>query len=98
MPLLVLINMLSSEWRDGIEGGRMVRVAEDGGIRVGYINMGGSVDATHEFSKRCAREGIVVAFVGECWVEKKSGLGTQSHSDYVRLGSVSGGARVACYL
>lgn len=29
-------------------------------------------------------------------MEKKLGLGTQSHLYYVRIGSVLGGARVAC--
>ena len=31
-------------------------------------------------------------------MEKKLGVGTQSHPDYVRLRSVSGGARVACHV
>ena len=31
-------------------------------------------------------------------MERKSDKGTQSHSDYVRLGSVSGGAKVACHV
>ena len=63
-----------------------------------YMNVGRGVHATHEFLERCARGNVVVAFVGECWVERKSDKGTQSHPDYVRLSSVSGGAKVACHV
>ena len=62
------------------------------------MNMGRSADATHEFLEGCARGDIVVLFVGECCVEKKSGVVTQSHPNYVRLGSVSGGEKVACHV
>ena len=31
-------------------------------------------------------------------MEKKLGVGTQLHPDYVRLGSVSGGGKVGCHL
>lgn len=41
---------------------------------------------------------IVVAFVGEYWVVRKSGLGKQSHQDYVSLVSLSSGAQVACHV
>ena len=39
-----------------------------------------------------------MAFVSECWVEKQTRVGTQSHPDYVWLGSVSGGGKVACHV
>ena len=70
----------------------------DGGIRVMYMNVGRSTDATHEFLERCARGGVAVAFVGECGVEKRSGTGTQSHPNYVWLCSISGGGKVACHV
>ena len=70
----------------------------DGGVRVTYMNVGRGVNATHEYPERCAREGVEIAFVGECWVERKSDRGTQSHPDFLRLGSVSGGAKVACHV
>ena len=41
---------------------------------------------------------MAIAFAGECWVERKSDKGTQSHPDYFRLGSVSGGAKVVCHV
>ena len=66
---------------EGLDGVREVEVA--------YINVGRSCDATHEFLERCARGGVGVAFVGECWVECGSGRGTQSHLDYVRVGGIS---------
>ena len=64
-----------------MEGGE-----SDGGIRVIYMNVGSSVDATHEFLEGCTRSDLEVAFIGECWVEKKSRVGTQLHPSYVRLG------------
>ena len=90
--------MWTSDWEndsgeDGVDGGE-----PDGGIRVIYMNLGRSTDATHEFLERCARSHVVVALVGECWVEKKSVMGTQSHPDYIRLDSVSGGGKVACHV
>ena len=36
--------------------------------------------------------------MGECWVERKGGRGTQSHPDFGRLGSVSAAHRVACFV
>ena len=80
-----------TEWGD-LEG------AGEGGVRVMYMNVGRGVEATHEYLERCVHGGVVVAFVGECWVERRSDKGTQSHTDYVRLGSVSGGAKVACHV
>ena len=77
----------------GVGGGE-----PDGGIRVMYMNVGRRTDATHEFLKGCARGDVAVAFVGEWWVEKQSGVGTQLHPDYVRLVSERGGGKVACYV
>ena len=97
VPLWVRVKMLSSEWdvgsSEGVLGGE-----EIGGVRIMYMNVGRGVHATHEFLERCARGNVVIAFVGECWVERRSDKGTQSHPDYVRLGSVSGGAKVACHV
>lgn len=49
VPLWVCVNMLSSEWSEEIEGDEMAREVEDGEVRVVYMNVGGSGDATHEF-------------------------------------------------
>lgn len=80
----------TSEWEnDSVNHG--VDVGElDEGIRGMYMNIGRSMDATHKFLERCARSDVAVAFVGEFWVEKKSGLGTQSHPDFMMLGSMCG--------
>ena len=69
-----------------------------GEVRVAYMNVGQSCDATYEFLESCAQKDVGVAFVGECWVERKGGRGTQSHLDFVRLGSVSAAHRVACFV
>ena len=78
---------------DGGEGGE-----SDVRIAVMYMNMGRSADATHEFLEGCARCDVAVPFVGESLVQKRSGVGIQSHPDYVRLGSMSGGGKVACHV
>ena len=57
--------MWTSDWEndsgeDGVEGGKL-----DGGIRVMYMNVGRSTDATHEYLERCARGDVAVAFVGK---------------------------------
>ena len=57
----------------------------EGEVRVAFMNVGRSCDATHEFLETCARKSVGVAFVSECWVERKGGRGTQSHPDFVRL-------------
>ena len=67
-------------------------------VEVVYMNVGRSCDATHEFLERCARKGMGVAFVEECWVKRGSGRGTQLHPDYVRVGGVSAAQRVACFV
>lgn len=43
------VNMLSSEWREGIEGDGQAWEAEHGEVRVLDMHVGGSVDASHEF-------------------------------------------------
>ena len=63
-----------------------------------YMNVGRGCGATHEFLEWCARRGVGVAFVGECWVERKDGRGTQSHPDCVRLGGISVAQRVTCFV
>ena len=63
-----------------------------------YMNVGRGCAATHEFLEWCTRGGVGVAFVGECWVERKGGRGTESHPDFVRLGGVSVAQRVACFI
>ena len=55
--------MWTSDWEndsgeDGVEAGEL-----DGRIKVMYMNVGRSTDATHEFLERCARGDVVVAFV-----------------------------------
>ena len=90
--------MWTSDWEndsveDEVEGGE-----PDRGIRVMYMNVGRSTDATHEFLERYVRCGIAVAFVGECWVEMTSRTRMQLHPNYVRLGSVSAGGKVACHV
>ena len=84
--------------RSGDEGGSAEALIGVGEVEVAYMNVGRSCNATHEFLERCARGGVGVAFIGECWVERGSGRGTQSHPDYVRVGSVSVAQRVACFV
>ena len=67
-------------------------------VRLAYMNVGRGIVATHGYLEWCARGEVGVAFVGECWVEREGGRGTQSHPDYVRVGSVSKVQRVACFI
>lgn len=67
-------------------------------VKVAYMNMARGCVVTHEFLEWCARGGVGVAFVGECWVERKGGRGTQSHADFVHLGSVSVASKVAGFV
>ena len=53
--------------------------------------------AAHVFLESCARKEVDICFVGECWVVR-DGNGTQSHPDYVMLGSASRGTKVAVYI
>ena len=48
---------------------------------------------THVFLESCARKEVGICFVGEYWVAL-TGNGTQSHPDYVMLGSASKGTKV----
>ena len=98
MPLWVRAEMLSSDWDAVDSEWGSLEGLEGGGVRVMYMNVGRGVEATHEYLERCARGDVAVAFVGECWVERLSDRGTQSHQHFVRLGSVSGGAKVACHV
>ena len=52
------------------------------------MNVGRGWVAAHVFLGSCARKKVVIGFVGECWVAR-DGNGTQSHPDYVMLGSAS---------
>ena len=90
--------MLSSEWDTGDSEWDDLGEGGDGNVRGMYMNVGRGVNATHEYLEGCARGGVGIAFVGECWVECKSDKGTQSHPDFVRLGSVSGETKVACHV
>ena len=63
-----------------------------------YMNVGRGHIATHDFLERCARDSVGVVFVGECWVERRRGRGTQLHPDYVRLVSLSKAHRVTSYV
>ena len=53
--------------------------------------------ATHVFLESCARKEVGIYFVGECWVAL-TGNGTQSHPDYVMLGSASKGTKVVVFV
>ena len=98
VPLLVRVKMLWSEWDAGDSEWGDLNGEGFGGVRVMYMNVRRGVHAMHEFLERCARGNVVIAFVGEYWVERKSDKGTQSHPDYVRLGLVSSGAKVAWHV
>ena len=76
VPLCVRAKMLSSEWDMGDSEWDDLGEGGDGGVRVMYMNVGKGVDATHEYLERCARGGVEIAFVRECWVERKSDKGT----------------------
>ena len=53
--------------------------------------------ATHVFLESCAQKEVGICFVGECWVAL-AGSGTQSHPDYVMLGSASRGTKVVVFI
>ena len=82
----------------GGELGLLVEASGSTEVKVAFMNVGRWYLATHEYLEWYARGGVGVAFVGECWVERRDGWGTQSHPDYVRLGSVSVAHRVACFV
>ena len=62
-------------------------------VRVAYQNVGGGVEATHEFLEFCKGEQVGVAFVGECRVGRQGGS-TQTQPSYVIVGRVSKDSRV----
>ena len=62
-----------------------------------YMNVGRGCVATHVFLESCARKEVGICFVGECWVAL-AGSGTQSHPDYVMLGSASRGTKVVVFV
>ena len=66
-------------------------------VRVAYQNVGGGVEATHEFLEFCKGEQVGVAFVGECRVGKQGGS-TQTHPSYAVMGRVSRDSRVAAHV
>ena len=53
--------------------------------------------AAHVFQESCAWKEVDICFVGECWVAR-DGNGTQSHPDYVMLGSASRGTKVVVFV
>ena len=61
------------------------------------MNVGRGCVASDVFLESCARKGVEICFVGECWVAM-SGNGTQSHPDYVMLGSASRGPKVVVFV
>ena len=66
-------------------------------LKVAYVNVGRGCVATHVFLESCARKEVDICFVGECWVAR-DGNGTQSHPDYVMLGSASRGTKVVVFI
>ena len=61
------------------------------------MNVGRRCVARHAFLESCARKEVGICFVGECWVAL-AGSGTQSHPDYVMLGSASRGTKVVVFV
>lgn len=57
------------------------------------MNVGRGCVVSHVFLVSCARKEVGICFVEECWVAL-TGTGTQSHPDYVILGSASRGTKV----
>ena len=68
-----------------------------GTLNVAYMNMGRGCVAMHMFLEVCARRKVGVCFVGECWVARTRS-GTQSHPDYVMLGSAPKGTKVVVFI
>ena len=68
-----------------------------GRITIAYMNVGRGCVATHVFLESCARKGVEICFVGECWVVQ-SGSGTQCYPDYVMMGSATNGTKVVAFV
>ena len=66
-------------------------------VRVAYQNVGGGVEATHEFLEFCKGEQVGVAFVGECHIGRP-GSATQTHPSYVIVGRISKDSRVVAHI
>ena len=66
-------------------------------LKVVYMNVGRGCVAAHVFLESCARKEVDISFVGKCWVAR-DGNGTQSHRDYVMLGSASRGTKVVVFV
>ena len=64
-----------------------------GTMTVAYMNVGRGCVVTHVYLESCARKEVEICFVGECWVAI-TGWGTQSHLDYVILGSATKGSKL----
>ena len=61
------------------------------------MNVGKGCVMAHVFLESCAQREVGICFVGECWVAM-GGKGTQSHPDYVMLGSASKGTTVVVFV
>ena len=53
--------------------------------------------AAHVFLESCARKEVDICFVGAHWVARDGNV-TQSHPDYVKLGSASRGTKVVVFV
>ena len=62
-----------------------------------YMNVVRGCVAAHVFLESCAWKEVGICFVRECWVAL-AGSGTQSHDDYVMLGSASRGTKVVVFI
>ena len=62
-----------------------------------YKNVGRGCVATHVFLESYTRKEVGICFVGEWWVAL-AGSGTQSHPEYVMLGSASRGTKVVVFI
>lgn len=62
-----------------------------------YMNVGRGHVVTNVYLESCARKGLGICFVGECW-GAKTGLGTQSYPEYDMLGSATKGMKVVTFV
>ena len=66
-------------------------------LKVAYMNVGRGCVAAHVSLESCSQKEVDICFVGECWVAR-DGNGTQSHPDYVMLGSSSRRTKVVVFI
>ena len=66
-------------------------------LKVAYMNIGRGCVAMDVFLESCAPKKVGICYVGECWVALTEN-GTQSHPDYVMLGSASKGTKVVVFI